>query len=915
MVPDFTTLADTVLRASVPLLCAAFLALACTRRAAALRHKAWALGVFGALAIPALAWAAPLWRLALLPAPAVVATPDGHGRATERSVREPVQPLLSTSPTTALGDVRQLEPERTGAGGPSMRAPLGQENRTVDELGDARAAAFARTDTAGAHAGAPTSLDGADRALPSAAPRTTTASGPEREARSSTTASETAATWFASALEQLRLPSGPTGVLAAWLCGAVLGLLWLAAGLLRIRWLLATARPCTDVALLDVAREVGGRLGAGARVRVCTSELVGTPMTFGHWKPVVLLPESALAWSRERSEIVLAHELSHIRRGDWATQVLAQVARAVYWFHPLVWLAFRRLSVERERACDEAVVALGTPPSLYAEHLLELAVGANRRRLGHASLAMAHPSQLEGRLMSILENEPRRGHALLAPLTLAMIATTGACVAARTFPAASKGQVEPTTTPVAQSAPGAQGHKRAEASYLMLHTGSGTTRISGRVFDGQDVEPTATPLWRNDEGVRSAFAAARPTLEELEPFERELDALHAEMQPFQDEIDRIHAEMEPLHEAQEELHERMEPFHEEIEHIHERIEPEQERIEQVHEEMEHVHARQEALHERLEPYHERIDQIHGEMERVHRRQDELHEQLEPFHDRTDELHERIDELHERIERLDPTREAAKIRPLTVEIEELAQRIEDVHEQMRPIQTELERVHEELEPFHRRIEQVHKEMEPLHAQMQHVHEELEPFHERIGHLHEEMEPAHEELEAVHHRMEPLHEELERMHEELEPFHRRIEQWHQEIEPFHKRMEPIHKRMEPLWERLEPTWERLNEALELDLGRLWHESVERASGLEDADARARLSALAPLLLERISWGWSVARDPWELTIRAGQRSLAGELERALEAVSEGGPALDATERAAARAVIADFAATLRRLRYRV
>jgi hypothetical protein len=131
------------------------------------------------------------------------------------------------------------------------------------------------------------------------------------------------------------------------------------------------------------------------------------PFVCGVLQPAVVLPAEAEAWSTARRRTVLLHELAHIQRRDCLVQLLAQIACAVYWFNPLVWVAARALCIERERACDDEVLVQGTTPSAYAAELVDLA--RVRRRQWHSSavLAMARPTELEKRVRAILAHRPR----------------------------------------------------------------------------------------------------------------------------------------------------------------------------------------------------------------------------------------------------------------------------------------------------------------------------------------------------------------------------------------------------------------------------------------------------------------------------------------------------------------------------
>ncbi len=136
---------------------------------------------------------------------------------------------------------------------------------------------------------------------------------------------------------------------------------------------------------------------------------IGIPFTRGVFRPAIFLPDVAHEWTRERLEFVLAHELAHVRRHDYLTQIPAQIVCALFWFHPLVWFAAFQMRKERERACDDMVLNLGHPAADYAEFLVML--GRSLRRLTPAwstSIAMAQSSQLEVRMKALLDPKLNR---------------------------------------------------------------------------------------------------------------------------------------------------------------------------------------------------------------------------------------------------------------------------------------------------------------------------------------------------------------------------------------------------------------------------------------------------------------------------------------------------------------------------
>lgn len=200
---------------------------------------------------------------------------------------------------------------------------------------------------------------------------------------------------------------------AGWLAGVLAVLVLLAAGLRRTWRLGRSATELSEGALAEDARALANQMGLGP-VRLLRAPTAVIPMTWGVLRPVILLPDGAGDWSAARRRAVLLHELAHIKRGDYLSQLMAQVACAVYWFNPLVWFGAARLRVERERASDDQVLCTGSRASDYATHLLEMALTLRSGGVRLAPVvAMAQPSQLGARVRDILDGGRRR--TLLTP--------------------------------------------------------------------------------------------------------------------------------------------------------------------------------------------------------------------------------------------------------------------------------------------------------------------------------------------------------------------------------------------------------------------------------------------------------------------------------------------------------------------
>jgi beta-lactamase regulating signal transducer with metallopeptidase domain len=195
-----------------------------------------------------------------------------------------------------------------------------------------------------------------------------------------------------------------------WLGGLVAGLIAIAGGLLTLRRIERRAVPLEGDEWDSLLSELARGLGITRNVRLLASNTAAMPSTWGVMHPVVLLPADANTWDDDRRRVVLLHELAHVKRNDCLTQIIAQLCCAVYWFHPGAWYTARRIRAERELACDEHVLGVGVNACDYAAHLLEIARMC-RAPAGSAiaAVAMARPSQLEGRLLAILEQRVGSG--------------------------------------------------------------------------------------------------------------------------------------------------------------------------------------------------------------------------------------------------------------------------------------------------------------------------------------------------------------------------------------------------------------------------------------------------------------------------------------------------------------------------
>jgi uncharacterized protein (TIGR03435 family) len=232
-----------------------------------------------------------------------------------------------------------------------------------------------------------------------------------------------------------------TLLLVGWAAGAALFLLPVAIGLFQIRSLRRSGlpwrhgQPVVEALALDA--------GIHRHVEVLLHEALPGPMTCGVVRPAIVLPRDAENWNQEDLNRALVHELEHVRRGDSVSRCLARIACAVYWFHPLVWVAWRRFTLEAERSCDDAVLGR-SEATAYARQLVGLAERLSMTRRAPI-VALADRSDLATRVRALLDARQRRGRAGTFSLALACAAAVVLVLAMSPITLVAAPQPQPTT--------------------------------------------------------------------------------------------------------------------------------------------------------------------------------------------------------------------------------------------------------------------------------------------------------------------------------------------------------------------------------------------------------------------------------------------------------------------------------------
>lgn len=241
---------------------------------------------------------------------------------------------------------------------------------------------------------------------------------------------------FASVPSALALPEHwIPSIFFLWLVPVCIGVMRLAIGLWRLHALRRACTPMVAVALepslVRIINELNSSKSFASRpVTLATSDCIRVPAALGLWKPMIVLP----AWTlREISpsdlSIILRHEFAHLRRWDDWTNLVQKIVRLLFFFHPAVWWIEIRLSIEREMACDDIVVAETANPTGYANCLISLLERSLAGRTWTMAQALVHRAREASlRLARILDHDRPAATQLSKPALASVTAFVVLCL-------------------------------------------------------------------------------------------------------------------------------------------------------------------------------------------------------------------------------------------------------------------------------------------------------------------------------------------------------------------------------------------------------------------------------------------------------------------------------------------------------
>ena len=188
----------------------------------------------------------------------------------------------------------------------------------------------------------------------------------------------------------------------AWLLGVLVLWALLVFELISLRWMTHRGRRVVAGRWFDMLQKQSKVLKQTMPITLVSSAYCQSPMTYGLLYPIIFIPEDHSSWKQEQVKISILHELAHIQRKDYISNLFLLSIRALFWFHPIIWIAHRRAKLYQEQACDDRVVSLENNAVVYAEQLISIVQGIRSKKLFPLANSLGLPHQLPQRIKYIL---------------------------------------------------------------------------------------------------------------------------------------------------------------------------------------------------------------------------------------------------------------------------------------------------------------------------------------------------------------------------------------------------------------------------------------------------------------------------------------------------------------------------------
>ena len=215
-----------------------------------------------------------------------------------------------------------------------------------------------------------------------------------------------------------------------WILIAALAATRVLLGLWKLRVLRKNCVVIATSELDPTLRSVVEQFSTRRQVAICRSAEIRVPTAIGFFNPAIVIPGWALQeLPAEELRIILLHEFAHLGRWDDWTNLAQKVVRTIFFFHPAVWWIEKRLSLEREMACDDVVLAETKNPRAYAECLVSLAEKSFvRRGLAMAQAVISHARDTSARLARILDGNNSHSSRVFKPALGIVTVFAAACL-------------------------------------------------------------------------------------------------------------------------------------------------------------------------------------------------------------------------------------------------------------------------------------------------------------------------------------------------------------------------------------------------------------------------------------------------------------------------------------------------------